>query len=161
MYHWHCIFGCIEFRPSLKIPWTPWDHMSYFPWEGGRFPYEACHFTLKPTSHGDISCKSRHFPWGSDVNAHHPMWVTWDGLYPMGMVFISHGILFPYERQSHAKDLLSRVKNFLMGNIFPWKRFPQGKYVPMEKSLVWNIFPCDKSKKGGFSLNNYLLLCQL
>jgi len=74
------------------VPWTSWDHMSYFPWEEGHFPCEACHFTWEPTSQGDISCESGHFPWGSRVNAHHPMWLAWDGFYPMGKVFIFHGM---------------------------------------------------------------------
>jgi len=65
----------------------------------------------------------------------------------MRKVFVSHRILFTCERQSHVKDLLSRVRYFPMGNIFPWERFPQGKYLPEEKSLIKNIFPCDESKK--------------
>jgi len=132
-------------------PMDPWDHMSFFPWEG-HFPCEALHYTWEPTSHEDISCESGHIPWGSHVKSHHLMWLTWDGLYPMGKVFISHRILFPCERQSHVKDLISCGKYFPMGNIFPSERLPR-KYLPEEKTLMWNnILPCNESKKGEFSL---------
>ena len=55
------------------------------------------------------------FPMGSYVNAYYPipMWLTWDRIYLMGNVFISHGILFSCERQSSEKDLLSCVRYFI------------------------------------------------
>ena len=64
------------------------------------------------------------YPWGSHGNAHHPLWLTWDGLYPTGKVFISHGILFPCETPSHVKNLLS------VWNIFPWEIYSLGKSFP-------------------------------
>jgi len=127
-------FGGIEFWPSPKIPWTPWvtSHVKRAISHGNRRSMGISRVKVA-ISHGvqmwthTIPCESHgmdSIPWGRC-------------LFPMGY--------FSDLKESHVKGLLSRVKYFPMGNIFPWERFPQGKYVPEEGSLMWNIFPCDET----------------
>jgi len=122
--------------PSPKIPWTPWDHMSYISQVKraislGNRRSMVISDVKEAISHGvlvwthTIPCESH----GMDT-------IPWDGLYfPWDVL-----IIFSCERQSHVKDLLSRVKYFPKGNIFPWERCPHGKYLPEEESHMWNIF---------------------
>jgi len=125
--------GSHEFPPMGRRSFPMWSvpfHM------GNRRPIE------------DISCESGHFPWGWHVYAHHPMWLTWDRLYPIGKVFYfpwDELIIFQCERQLHVKNLHFRVWYFPMGH--KKRIYPRGKVT---REILFHAM---KAKNGWFSLN--------